>query len=239
MGAAAYACPSAQPDMVDARPIGLLSGSPTEVRIAFFKKEAIDAFDWRRTDGSEATRALRFGARCEEKRCGHFDGRSCQLGKRVSEDLELVVDHLPPCLLRPSCRWHAERGPSVCLRCPQVATMVPEASPFAAIAVTSDELYDANGRCLSARSKGWPSRAKGVDASVFAALPMGNRRRSPASAESEVQTRHVRGQPCVSARTSACPVGERAVESRPTKGTEHLPVLCTSRERKCRRALAA
>ena len=37
MNAAAYDCPSAQPDMTDARPIGLLSGSPTEVRIAFFK----------------------------------------------------------------------------------------------------------------------------------------------------------------------------------------------------------
>lgn len=137
MPALACDCPSAQPDMTDARPIGLLSGSPTEVRIAFFKKEALDAFDWRaRFSGQEATHVLRFGARCEEARCGHFDGHTCQLGRRVNDELEPVVDHLPPCLLRPSCRWHAERGPGVCLRCPQVATMVPEASPLAAIAVT-------------------------------------------------------------------------------------------------------
>lgn len=137
MNAAAYDCPSAQPDMQDARPIGLLSGSPTEVRIAFFKKEALEAFDWRKhVSDDDATQVLRFGARCEEKRCGHFDGHSCQLGKRVSEDLDAVVEHLPPCLLRPSCRWHAERGPGVCLRCPQVATMVPPTSPLAAVAVT-------------------------------------------------------------------------------------------------------
>jgi len=137
MNARAYDCPSAQPDMVDARPIGMLSGSPSEVRIAFFKKDALEGFDWRaRFPGPAATHVLRFGARCEEQRCGHHDGHSCQLGKRVSEDLEPVVDHLPPCLLRPSCRWHAERGPRVCLRCPQVATMVPEGSSQAAVAET-------------------------------------------------------------------------------------------------------
>jgi hypothetical protein len=133
-----YDCPSAQPDMVGARPIGMLSGTPTEVRIAFFKKEALDVFDWRaRFGGADATHLLRFGARCEEKRCGHFDGHTCQLGQRVNEELEPVVDHLPPCLLRPTCRWHAERGASVCLRCPQVATMVPEGSRLAAVAVTA------------------------------------------------------------------------------------------------------
>ena len=139
MRAPAYDCPSAQPDMADARPIGLLSGTPAEVRIAFFKKEALDAFDWRHhVDEARATQVLRFGATCEEGRCGHFDGQTCQLGKRVRDDLEPVVDRLPPCLLRPSCRWHAERGPAVCLRCPQVATMVPPVSSLAAIAVTPD-----------------------------------------------------------------------------------------------------
>lgn len=132
-----YECPSAQPDMANARPIGVIGGSPTEVRIAFFKKQALAAFDWRdRFATAEATHLLRFGAKCEESRCGHFDGSKCQLGKRVSEDLEPVVDHLPPCLLRPSCRWYGERGARVCFRCPQVATMVPEGSRLAAVAET-------------------------------------------------------------------------------------------------------
>ena len=136
MSASGLSCPSAQPDMAGAQPIGVLSGSPSELRIAFFKKEALEAFDWQgRFSGPDATHVLRFGAHCEEKGCGHFDGHSCQLGKRVSEDLAPVVERLPPCLLRPSCRWHAEQGPRVCLRCPQVATQVSQASPLAAIAV--------------------------------------------------------------------------------------------------------
>ncbi|MBL8345292.1 MAG: hypothetical protein JNN03_07610 [Rubrivivax sp.] len=54
----------------------------------------------------------------------------------MKEDLEPVVDHLPPCLLRATCRWRAERGPEVCLRCPQVATMVPEGGRLAEIGIT-------------------------------------------------------------------------------------------------------
>lgn len=130
-------CPSAQPDMVGARPIGVVSGSVTEVRVAFFKKDALEAFDWRpRFSGPQATRVLRFSAQCETAHCGHFDGETCQLGRRVSEELEPVVDSLPACLIRSTCRWHAERGSAACLRCPQVTTMVEDGTHLAEVAVT-------------------------------------------------------------------------------------------------------
>jgi len=133
---AGYDCPSAQPDMAGARPFGLISGTPQETRIAFFKKSALDNFDWRAQFGTQdATRVFRFGARCEESRCGHFDGSRCSLGGRVKRDLPPVVDALPSCLIRPTCRWHAEQGGEVCLRCPQVVTMIPEAdTPLNAVA---------------------------------------------------------------------------------------------------------
>jgi hypothetical protein len=131
-----FDCPSAQPDMVGARPFGVISGTAEATRIAFFKKSALDAFNWREqfSDG-QATRMFRFGARCEEHRCGHFDGSRCSLGKRVKDGLPAVVDALPTCLIRPKCRWFAEQGADVCLRCPQVVTMIPEAeTPLNAVA---------------------------------------------------------------------------------------------------------
>lgn len=133
---AGYDCPSAQPDMEGARPFGVISGTPTETRIAFFKKSALDGFDWRKQFGTQdATRLFRFGARCEESRCGHFDGHRCSLGGRVRNDLPAVVDALPTCLIRPKCRWFAEQHGEVCLRCPQVVTMIPEAdTPLNAVA---------------------------------------------------------------------------------------------------------
>ena len=131
-----FDCPSAQPDMPGARPFGVISGTPSETRISFFKKSALDGFNWREQFGtSDATRLFRFGARCEESRCRHFNGSTCALGARVKAGLPAVVDVLPPCLLRPKCRWHAEQGGDVCLRCPQVVTMIPEAdTPLNAVA---------------------------------------------------------------------------------------------------------
>ena len=123
-----YDCPSAQPDMAGARPFGVLAGSVGVTRIAFFKKDAIQNFDWReRFATPEATQVFRFAARCEKSACGHYDDAvdKCSLGSRVATALPPVTDALPPCLVRPSCRWHAEQGSAVCLRCPQVTTMIP------------------------------------------------------------------------------------------------------------------
>ena len=131
-------CPSAQPDMAGARPFGVLSGTVEEVRVSFFKKDALEHFDWRgRFAGPDATQLFRFAARCERTQCGHYDDAQdkCSLGRRVATALPPVTDALPPCLIRPSCRWHAEQGPAVCLRCPQVVTMIPAGEgPLQAIA---------------------------------------------------------------------------------------------------------
>ncbi len=71
----------------------------------------------------EATRVLRIAARCEESRCVHFDGDCCSLGQRVRETLPPVVDILPRCSIRATCRWYSEQGGAVCHRCPQVVTL--------------------------------------------------------------------------------------------------------------------
>lgn len=144
-----FDCPSAQPEMDDARPFGVLSGTPKEARIAFFKKDAAESLDWRQlTDRANATHVLRFAAGCEQSGCSHYDGHACQLGQRVARQLEPVVDSLPSCLIRNTCRWHAERGDDVCLRCPQVVTMAQPSSALAGIAVsmpTNDHAFHGPG----------------------------------------------------------------------------------------------
>jgi hypothetical protein len=124
----ATSCPSAQPDMEGARVFGLVTGTPEEPRIAFLKKDAVvTRAMMARLDGLDPTHVFRFAARCEESRCVHFDGARCQLARRIVDQLDPVVDALPPCLIRPTCRWHAEQGAAACHRCPQVTTMVPRA----------------------------------------------------------------------------------------------------------------
>ncbi len=79
---------------------------------------------------------FRISAHCEEKRCSHFDGQDCNLAKRIVQILPAVVEALPTCLIRGTCRWYVQEGKSACLRCPQVVTQPLEASPEFERAVT-------------------------------------------------------------------------------------------------------
>jgi hypothetical protein len=123
--------------MDGARVFGVLSGKPEAPRIAYLKAGTTidpDAID---LGGLPPTQVFRFAARCETSRCVHFNGQRCTLAARVVERLPEVVDALPPCVIRPTCRWHREQGPAACRRCPQVVTMVPASDTGQDIAGTA------------------------------------------------------------------------------------------------------
>ena len=121
-------CPSAQPDMEGARVFGVVSGTPQEPRVAYLRADAVVTRAMlAKLAPADPTQVFRFSAPCEEARCVHYDGRRCQLAGRIVEKLDPVVDVLPPCLIRSTCRWYAEQGAAACHRCPQVVTMIPRA----------------------------------------------------------------------------------------------------------------
>jgi hypothetical protein len=74
----------------------------------------------------DVSQVFRLSARCEEKKCTHFDGRDCQLAVRIARMLPEVVDYLPACNIRPDCRWFRQEGRAACVRCPQIVTGTPE-----------------------------------------------------------------------------------------------------------------
>jgi hypothetical protein len=122
-----YSCPSAQPDMRDARALGVVAGTPEAPRIAYLKADArVDKAALDKLGDIDPVHVFRFSARREEGRCGQFKDDRCSLGARVAKGLDPVVSALPPCLIRASCRWFAEEGEAVCFRCPQVVTLVAE-----------------------------------------------------------------------------------------------------------------
>jgi len=125
--ASRYACPSAQPDMQAARVFGLLSGTPEHPRIDYLKKEAVIPIHALPAlpQGMTHIEAFRFTARCEEGRCGQYADGRCSLGQRLVDSLPPVVDQLPSCTIRVTCRWYAEQGAPACYRCPQVVTLIP------------------------------------------------------------------------------------------------------------------
>lgn len=122
-------CPSAQPDMVDARVLGVLTETEEGTRVAYLNAvqevtpELLDL-----SGGVKPTRVMRFAAKCEQSKCTHFDGRDCQLASRIVARMSPVSTMLPPCTIRRTCRWHAQEGPDACFRCPQIATFNTEPS---------------------------------------------------------------------------------------------------------------
>ena len=119
-------CPSAQPDMAEARIFGVVAGTPEEPRVAYLKRSATVSEEMLAQLGDlQPTQVFRYAARCEESACAQFENGCCSLGRRIAERLAPVTDALPSCQIRDGCRWFAEIGGSACLRCPQVLTVVP------------------------------------------------------------------------------------------------------------------
>jgi hypothetical protein len=119
-------CPSAQPDMAEARIFGVVGGTAATPEVAYLKSSATVTPEMLEQLGDlDPTHVFRFAARCEEGRCGQYKDGRCSLGQRIAEMLPPVTEALPSCQIRASCRWYEEVGAAACRRCPQVVTIVP------------------------------------------------------------------------------------------------------------------
>ena len=96
--------------------LGVVSGSGEDARVAYATPMSRDGRVARPDRALAAGAMLRLAAKCEEKRCTHFDGTDGRLAARISS-LAAVSQKLPPYAIRPTCRWHIH-----CYRCPQIVT---------------------------------------------------------------------------------------------------------------------
>jgi hypothetical protein len=91
------------------------------------------------------TEVFRFAAPCAEGGCQHFDGARCGLVRQIVTLLPPVIDRLPPCSLRPDCRWWREQGRQACRRCPAVVTETHR--PSAELAAATRPPASDDGAC--------------------------------------------------------------------------------------------
>lgn len=115
-------CPSAQPS-VDGIVIGVVTGIGEDRRIGYLTEpqmvtEAVLAL----AAPAAPAQVFRMAAPCMKDSCKHFGGGDCSLVKRIVASFDPVVSALPPCRIRPTCRWFRQEGRAACLRCPQVVT---------------------------------------------------------------------------------------------------------------------
>ncbi|HEY6352263.1 MAG TPA: nitrogen fixation protein [Candidatus Angelobacter sp.] len=116
-------CPSAQPDMKDARLLGVVGGTGEQPELVYLN-ERVPVTEELLAQASPARpgQIFRIAAQCDENGCTHFDGTRCRLASRIVQILPTVTEALPACVIRPTCRWYQQEGGAACLRCPQVIT---------------------------------------------------------------------------------------------------------------------
>jgi hypothetical protein len=125
----ALSCPSAQPGMRNLRVLGVAERTPAGARVIYLNEMVdADAAILGSTGEVHPTEVLRLAGDCESSSCVHFSGGLCHLAGRVTRGLPAVVDVLPVCMIRASCRWFHQEGRDACLRCPQVVTECADAS---------------------------------------------------------------------------------------------------------------
>jgi hypothetical protein len=118
-------CPSAQPGMDDLRLLGVIESTEDGPRVAYLNQDVpVTAELLAGAAPAAPAEVFRIAARCEEKRCTHFDGSICKLANRIVQILPAVSDALPVCLIRSTCRWYGQEGREACYRCPQIVTQV-------------------------------------------------------------------------------------------------------------------
>ena len=125
----ALLCPSAQPDMEGSRVLGVIGGTAEAPQLAYLNEHLPVTQELLATAApAKPLQVFRIAAKCEENACCHFDGTRCQLATRIVQILPAVIESLPACLIRPTCRWYQQEGKAACMRCPQVITEMYEPS---------------------------------------------------------------------------------------------------------------
>lgn len=116
-------CPSAKPEMEDSIVFGVIGGTVNEPHLAHLvKPQPVTDELLALANPVAPTEVFRFAASCAGSNCQHFDGSNCRLAKKIVQLLPEVVEELPNCRLRPSCRWWQQEGKAACSRCPQIVT---------------------------------------------------------------------------------------------------------------------
>jgi hypothetical protein len=116
-------CPSAPADVPNGLLFGIVSRSDDGNSVGYLRRSAPMSADLKAMCLScRPEEVFRVAGRCAENGCRHFAQNQCRLIKRITDLVAPVVDTLPRCAIRSSCRWWAEHGGSACIRCPSIVT---------------------------------------------------------------------------------------------------------------------
>jgi hypothetical protein len=116
-------CPSAPGRPGESVLIGVVTGTPDAPRVMPMSAPVVVTPELLELASPVTpSEVFRFASDCRACACPHFSNDACQLAVRSVAVLSEVTDKLPPCAIRPQCRWFRQEGPAICKRCPQIVT---------------------------------------------------------------------------------------------------------------------
>ncbi len=121
-------CPSTFPGWPGSVAFGIVGGTAENPHWQPFEKPLPITEELLALSGPVApTEIFRFAGPCAGAACKHFEGATgdCRLAQKTVRFVPKVQDKLPPCTIRPDCRWWRQEGAEACHRCPQVAASNP------------------------------------------------------------------------------------------------------------------
>jgi hypothetical protein len=109
--------------MDGARLIGVIGGTAEQPFVSYLAEpQPVSDAMLELASPVQPTEVFRFAAPCARGGCQHFDGSNCRLAAKVSRSVPTQITRLPPCRIRPACRWWREQGRAACSRCPFIVT---------------------------------------------------------------------------------------------------------------------
>lgn len=134
-------CPSAPGRPGESVLIGVVTGQPGSPRVMPTEAPVEVTEDLLALAAPVSpSEVFRFASHCRGDACVHFSGKACQLAARGVAILTEVTNEVPPCAIRPHCRWFRQEGIAICKRCPQIVTEQYAPSPEMLRVVLGDQL---------------------------------------------------------------------------------------------------
>jgi hypothetical protein len=118
-------CPSAQPEWQGSQVIGVVGGTADAPEVAYLKQaQPVTPELLELAQPVRPAEVFRFASPCIHGACPHYatEEAKCKIAQKVVRWAPVVVDKLPACTIRPTCRWWQQEGRAACMRCPQVVT---------------------------------------------------------------------------------------------------------------------
>ena len=118
-------CPSAQPEWQGSQVIGVVGGTADAPHVRYLTEaQPVTPEVLEMAKPVRPAEVFRFSSPCIHGACPHYAGEEakCKIAEKVVRWAPAVVDRLPACTIRASCRWWHQEGRAACMRCPQVVT---------------------------------------------------------------------------------------------------------------------